>query len=179
MSSKPEAESRSTADSPKKARRSMNPESLKNLRRGDQPPERHVEAMAQVIDPSAVPEEVSLYEDMRHVRRFPKALDRTAGQRMARKWFGKDLKGWMAKYADLEKATTGVKPPEPGKAAEYDGEGPCPACNRPAEEELPGPEFMEPEWSEMQAILKHKDAILRILPHIDQFDGWLATRAAG
>src|SRR5262245_30125205 len=47
--------------------------------------------------------EVSLFDDMRHVRRFPVSADRTEGQRDARKWKEGDLDGFMRRYADLEK----------------------------------------------------------------------------
>jgi hypothetical protein len=85
-----------TADEPTKKGRGGfqgSPESLKNLRRGDQPPERHVEAQDQAAEITAVTEDVSLYDDMKHVRTLPKALDRTEGQRTVRKWLEKDLKG--------------------------------------------------------------------------------------
>jgi hypothetical protein len=179
MNTSAEAESRSSPDGPEKSRRPMNPESLKNLRRGDQPPERHVEAMAQALDLSAVAEDVSLYEDMKHVRRFPKAVDRTEGQRDARKWKDRNLSTFLAKFAELEKAANGAKPSEAATPPQYLGEGPCPACNREPEKELRGPEFMADEFEDVLMIAKHREAILRILPHIDQFDAWLALRTAG
>jgi|GEM_PF-6345577 len=46
----------------------------------------------------------TLFDDMKHVRRYPKATDRTQGQKDARRWKDKDFKAFMAKYADLEKA---------------------------------------------------------------------------
>jgi len=41
---------------------------------------------------------------LQHVRRHPKLMDRTQGQKDARKWKEKDLKGFMTKFADLERA---------------------------------------------------------------------------
>ena len=53
--------------------------------------------------PDPTPEERTLFEDMRHVRRYPKSADRTEGQKDARKWKNRDLKGFMTAYAALER----------------------------------------------------------------------------
>lgn len=36
----------------------------------------------------------------------------------------------------------------------WNGTGPCPTCHRVPEAELPGPEYMEPEWDEVLRISK-------------------------
>jgi hypothetical protein len=69
-------------------------------------------AQAEPLDFSAVGDESTLYDDMRHVRRFPASMDRTEGQKDARKWKAKDLRGFMKAFADLEK----VGASRPGKA---------------------------------------------------------------
>jgi hypothetical protein len=56
----------------------------------------------------------SLYDDMLHVRTRPKSEDRTEGQRDCRKWKTKDLKGFMAKFADLEKVVLSQAKSVPG-----------------------------------------------------------------
>jgi hypothetical protein len=48
-----------------------------------------------------------LYRDMLHVYTKQAQEDRTQGQKDCRKWKAKDLKGFMAKLADLEKARAG------------------------------------------------------------------------
>src|ERR1700683_1023566 len=125
MSNNAESESRTNPESAETSRRGKNPESLKNLRRGDKPPERHVAAQAAVM--SAVGEESSLLDDMRHVRRFPASHDRTEGHRDCRKWKKSDLKGFMGRLADLEKAELAAKPaPDPlvpGKPVNWSGVG--------------------------------------------------------
>jgi hypothetical protein len=55
----------------------------------------------------------TLYEDMRFVRRNPKTLDTTEGQKDCRRWKENDLKGFLSKFADLEKAQ---KEPEKSEA---------------------------------------------------------------
>jgi hypothetical protein len=52
----------------------------------------------------AVPDSATLYEDMRFVRHNPKTLDVTEGQKDCRRWKENDLKGFLSKFADLEKA---------------------------------------------------------------------------
>lgn len=51
-----------------------------------------------------VESDASLYDDMLHVRRRPKSEDRTEGQRDCRRWKRDDLRGFLMKFADLEKA---------------------------------------------------------------------------
>lgn len=69
-----------------------------------------VSANVSIIDP---PTEASLYDDMVHVRRYPREYDRTEGQRDCRAWKKRDLRGFMSKLADMEKArlTTGADKP--------------------------------------------------------------------
>jgi hypothetical protein len=130
MNNNSESESRPNPESTESSRRGKNPESLKNLRRGDKPPERYVEAQA--ADLSAVAEESSLLDDMRHVRRFPSSHDRTEGRRDCRKWKKSDLKGFMNRLAALEQAELASKPtPDlavPGKPVNWSGVGECPTC---------------------------------------------------
>jgi hypothetical protein len=68
--------------------------------------------IAAVADPAA---EATLYEDMLHVRRKPRSEDRTEGQRDCRRWKKADLKGFLTKFADLEKAALGGKLPGQAK----------------------------------------------------------------
>jgi hypothetical protein len=56
----------------------------------------------------------TLFEDMRHVRRFPASRDRTEGQRDARRWKQQDFKGFMTRLADLEKAALAGQAKAPG-----------------------------------------------------------------
>jgi hypothetical protein len=54
---------------------------------------------------SAVGDKVAaLYDDMKHVRRFPPSCDKSPGQKDCRRWKKLDLKGFMARFAKLEKA---------------------------------------------------------------------------
>lgn len=55
----------------------------------------------------------TLYEDMQHVRRKKAIHDKTQGQRDCRAWKAKDIRGFMMKFADLEKAAEEQKAPEP------------------------------------------------------------------
>ena len=78
----------------------------------------------------------TLFEDMRHVRRFPATEDRTEGQRDARRWKEQDFKGFMAKFADLEKAALAPKALSPARGGAFAGLqsqafeelGQCPTC---------------------------------------------------
>jgi hypothetical protein len=115
---------------------------------------------------------------MRFVVSNPASADTTHQHKSMREWREASPTSFYSRLADLEKAELNGKPPAvAGSPAEYDGEAPCPTCNREPEKELPGPEFMADEFEEVLMISEHRDAILRILPHIDQFDAWLAQRA--
>jgi hypothetical protein len=119
---------------------------------------------------------------MRFVIANPASADTTHQHKSMREWREASPTSFYGRLADLEKAEMAGKSNNGSNGAaqpQWTGEGPCPSCNRPPEEDLPGPEFMAAEFEEVLMISKHREAILRILPHIDQFDAWLATRAAG
>jgi hypothetical protein len=78
------------------------------------------ETLGQNLPQGPVGAEASLFQDMQHVRRHPKEMDRRQGQRDARKWKEKDLTGFMRKFADLEKAALTTAGKEHG-VAESDG----------------------------------------------------------
>jgi hypothetical protein len=59
----------------------------------------------------------SLYEDMKFVRRHPRAFDKTEGQRDARRWKQRDIRSFLSKLADLEK-TAMERQGEPGQTDE-------------------------------------------------------------
>src|SRR5690349_4064208 len=62
--------------------------------------------------------DASLYEDMRHARTRPRSEDRTEGQRDCRRWKQNDSKGFLARYAYLEKAALAAGGrPRPGDPA--------------------------------------------------------------
>jgi hypothetical protein len=69
----------------------------------------------------------SLYEDMEHVRRYPKSRDRTQAQKDCRKWKQKDFRGFMSKLADLEKASVEQRRQgkKPEQAEEDEGAAAC------------------------------------------------------
>jgi hypothetical protein len=71
-----------------------------------------------------------LYRDMLHVYSRPKGQDRTQGHRDCRRWKDRDLKGFMAKLADLEKAQIGAKPAAPPGEPEGPGTAEDPGTDR-------------------------------------------------
>jgi hypothetical protein len=84
----------------------------------DDPRNGHLVQAARAAQEEPVePEDVSLYEAMRHVFSQPKEADRTQPQRECRAWLKDDRKGFLSKMADLEKAAL-ARPPsrkdEPG-----------------------------------------------------------------
>lgn len=95
-----------SADELSDAKPTRNPNSLANLRRGKES-EREARAKAGLIE---LPPETTLFEDMRHVRRFPKSMDATPAQKDCRLWKEKDIKGFMAKWAELEAAHKAAEP---------------------------------------------------------------------
>ncbi|HEX4591728.1 MAG TPA: hypothetical protein VH120_17455 [Gemmataceae bacterium] len=130
-----------------------------------------------VTDPAEVVaiEESTLYDDMQHVRRYPRTMDRTQGRKDARKWKDRNLSAFLARYADLEKAHAGTKSPAPAQPATYDGDGPCPTCHR---QPNIAPEELGPEWLTIEQILKHKPEWQTFLEHKDEFRRWLGEREA-
>jgi hypothetical protein len=66
----------------------------------------------------------TLLEDMRHVRCYSKAFDRTPAQRDVRRWKERDIRSFLTTLADLEK--TFVRQGEkPAEQAEDEGEMMC------------------------------------------------------
>lgn len=70
-----------------------------------------------------VPGDGSLYEDMLYVRTHRRSEDKTEGHRDCRNWKTKDLKGFMAKFAELEKQNTSLAGRDGGQGHEAPDEG--------------------------------------------------------
>lgn len=108
-----------SADELSDAKPKRNPNSLANLRRG-RDSERELAARAGLVE---LPPETTLFEDMCHVRRFPKSMDVTPAQKDCRLWKEKDIKGFMAKWAELEAAQRAAGEAAPNGATEQPDAG--------------------------------------------------------
>src|SRR4051794_7501049 len=104
------------------------PESLKNLRRGNQPSVRQQESQDDTADDCTNGQDFDLLGPMRHVFERPPAQDKTQQQRECRKWQREDRKGFMAKLADLSKIQSRAIARNPGVV--WNDDGPCPTCAR-------------------------------------------------
>jgi hypothetical protein len=168
--------SKKPSSSPSSRSRGGNPGTLvPGIKEGQQ---RGPDGRLRPKEPNLSTESTDMLAAMRHVSCQPASADMSFQQANFRKWMEEAPGAFHARLTTLEDAERQAgKVTAPVGPVKWDGKGQCPACGWP--EEPPGPEELAEEWGVLLEYFRHKEAIERVLPYIDEFDDWLAQRATG